>query len=155
MPGKTDKAASTAHPRPVTEHAPERRLACRVLPPLPGLIPFLSLSHGSRRGLLSFALRAYCVHGLLRRPVVHNQGMARGWESKSVESQMESAESERESARRRAMTAGELARERERKSLELSRTRVLRELAEARNARHRQMLETALAHLDGKISELD
>ncbi len=66
---------------------------------------------------------------------------------------MESAESERADARK-AMSAEELAREHERRSLELSRTRVLRELEQARNARHRQMLEAALAHLDEKISKL-
>jgi len=51
-------------------------------------------------------------------------------------------------------TAEQLARQRERQSLELARTKVLRDLAVATHARHREMLEAALKHLDGQIAEL-
>jgi len=80
--------------------------------------------------------------------------MARGWESKSVESQQESA------AAARSLPAGRddrqaQARRQERGDLELSRTRILRELAAAVHPRHREQLEGALRYLDEKIAQLD
>jgi len=62
--------------------------------------------------------------------------MSRGWESKSVESQMEDAASERQ-------------------SLELSRTRVLNDLAATTHPRRREQLLAALSHLDQKLAALD
>jgi hypothetical protein len=79
--------------------------------------------------------------------------MARGWESKSVEAQIEAAESRRP-GRAGRQTTEELERLRQRESLELSRTRVLHDLAAATNPRYRAMLEAALAHLEIKIAEL-
>jgi hypothetical protein len=80
--------------------------------------------------------------------------MARGWESKSVESQMEAAAAAPAKAHGVRPTAEQLARQRERQSLELARTRVLRDLAAATHARHREMLEAALKHLEAQIAEL-
>jgi len=79
--------------------------------------------------------------------------MARGWESKSVESQIEAAAAAPAKAGVRP-TAEELARQRERQSLELARTKVQRDLAAATHVRHRAMLEAALKHLDGQIAGL-
>ena len=79
--------------------------------------------------------------------------MARGWESKSVESQQESAAS----ARRAPSKANDPQASARRQALgdfELSRTRVLRELTAASHPRHREQLEAALRYLDGKIAEL-
>ena len=79
--------------------------------------------------------------------------MAGGWESKSIESQIESAEERRRSAV--PVPPPELAaRERERASLELSRKRVLADIAAARHPRHRETLEAGLKFLDDKISKL-
>jgi hypothetical protein len=79
--------------------------------------------------------------------------MARGWESKSVESQIESAEARRTpSAGRRSTEQSAL--ERERNGLELSRTRVLRDLASAASPRRREMLEAALKHLEERLAAL-
>ena len=80
--------------------------------------------------------------------------MARGWESKSVESQIETAESLR-SARGTALSASETERLKKRDSLLLSRTRVLHDLEHAQNPRYRQVLQAALKHLDSKLSELE
>jgi hypothetical protein len=79
--------------------------------------------------------------------------MARGWESKSVEEQIELAASrpKREPVR---LTEEEHRLRREREGLELSRTRVMRELASATHPRHREMLEATLKHLDEKLSTL-
>jgi hypothetical protein len=79
--------------------------------------------------------------------------MARGWESKSVESQMEAAES-RQAALKVIHSEEEIRQIRERESLELSRKRVLQDLEAARHPRHRQQLEAALAHLENRLKQL-
>ena len=81
-------------------------------------------------------------------------GMARGWESKDVQSQVEETEVPRQNAPGRAKSAEEIHRERERQDLQLSRTRIMNELVAATHPNHRKSLEAALAHLDKKLSEL-
>jgi hypothetical protein len=80
--------------------------------------------------------------------------MARGWESKAVESQLEAAET-RHSARPVSISAEELARQRERESIELSRTRVLQDMASATHPRYREMLQRSLEFLDQKLAALE
>lgn len=80
--------------------------------------------------------------------------MARGWESKSVESQMDMAQAARPARTGPVKTPFELEREGKRDSLMLSRTRVLHDLQIACNARYRQQLEQALAFLDQQIADL-
>lgn len=79
--------------------------------------------------------------------------MARGWESKSVEEQIELAATRPERGPAR-LTEEERRLRRERESLELSRTRVMRELAAASHPRRREMLEATLKHLNEKLSNL-
>jgi hypothetical protein len=79
--------------------------------------------------------------------------VARGWESKSVESQIEAAES-RPSANRSQRSPDQLRIERERESLELSRTRVLQDLAAAQNPKYRELLSRSLRYLDDKLAAL-
>ena len=81
--------------------------------------------------------------------------MARGWESKSVESQIESAESRRAASRETEISIVEAERIHQRQSLLLSRTRVLRDLEHANNPRYRKILEAALKHLEEKLAELN
>jgi hypothetical protein len=79
--------------------------------------------------------------------------MARGWESKSVESQIE----ERAMPRQRQGDDAEreqLERRRKRESVELSRRRIMHELETSRSAVHRAALENALKHLDDELSKL-
>jgi hypothetical protein len=80
--------------------------------------------------------------------------MARGWESKSVESQMEAAEERRVAAQEAKRTQEELRLERQRDSLRLSRERIVREMEEARHPRHKEQLAAALAHLDEQLTRL-
>ncbi len=82
------------------------------------------------------------------------ESMARGWESKSIESQIEDARSSRPDAARRQMSPAEAETSRRRESLLLTRTRVLRDLAAAQNPRYRETLSAALKHLDQKLAEL-
>ena len=81
--------------------------------------------------------------------------MARGWESKSVESQIESAESRRAASQSAKVSPVEAARIQQRESLLLSRKRVLHDLDNAANPRYKKVLEGALKHLDEKLAELE
>ena len=78
--------------------------------------------------------------------------MARGWESKSVESQM--ADDSAGDQRRGRLGAEERQRRQRRSGLELSRARVLQELEATTSAIRRSALESALAHLDGELAKL-
>jgi hypothetical protein len=89
------------------------------------------------------------------RALWHTGIVARGWESKSVEGQIELAREKDRGASAAPITPEQRRRIREREDLELSRNRVLRELARATHPRHRELLEAALSHLDGKIRALD
>jgi len=81
--------------------------------------------------------------------------MARGWESKSVEAQIELAESRRSLKHAVVVNAKEVERTKKRESLLLSRTRVVHDLESANNPRYREILRAALKHLDEKISEIE
>jgi hypothetical protein len=78
--------------------------------------------------------------------------MARGWESKSVESQIEDAASR--TGRAEPLKPGERESERKRQGLELSRRRILHEIEETRSPARRTSLEGALAFLDEEIRKL-
>jgi hypothetical protein len=78
--------------------------------------------------------------------------MARGWESKSVESQQAEA-AERPQKKRPPLTPEQAAREREKQGLMLARQRILAQIAAAQHPRHLQMLQAALADLDARIAE--
>jgi len=80
--------------------------------------------------------------------------MARGWESKSVASQMDSAAAAKMARISERKTPADLERQSERNSLMLSRTRVLHDLEAACNPRYRQQLEEALRYLDRQIADL-
>jgi hypothetical protein len=76
--------------------------------------------------------------------------MARGFESKQVESQQEEAQRREETPRQRLSReqAEQLDR---RRTLELSRARLIGDLQHATNAAHRSMLEQALSAIDDQI----
>jgi hypothetical protein len=77
--------------------------------------------------------------------------MARGWESKSVESQ----QVEERSQRGDSLSPEERERQQKRAGLELSRRRVLADIAAANSDARRTSLEQALAFLDAEIKKLD
>lgn len=78
--------------------------------------------------------------------------MARGWESKSVESQM--AEGKGLEDLQGPLSAAERELQRRRSKLELSRARVLQELEATTSPIRRAALESALAFLDGELAKL-
>lgn len=81
--------------------------------------------------------------------------MARGWESKSVESQIESAKDANAAAARSQSTENEKKAQRERESLLLSRTYVLHRIESSSSERYTQSLRQALSDIDQKIAKLD
>ena len=84
----------------------------------------------------------------------YNGGVARGWESKAVESQIESFDSDRRSASKVQLSPEQAELERRRQSLLLSRTRVLHDIEHSHNPRHIKILQESLAYLDSKLAEL-
>ena len=79
--------------------------------------------------------------------------MARGWESKSVESQQEAAAAKPAAAA--PFSAEEAQRRAERATLMLARTRALADLQHACAPAHRAMLEQAIADLDRRLGKAD
>ena len=80
--------------------------------------------------------------------------MSRGWESKSVESQMEEAALRRAAPKQTPPTPEQVRIKAERESLELSRKRVRSDLEAATHPRRREQLESALRHLEDKIAKI-
>jgi hypothetical protein len=80
--------------------------------------------------------------------------MARGWESKDVEDQVDSKDAKKSFSGQTPKTPQQQLREEEFKHLQLSRIRIVNDLASATHPNHRKSLEAALAHLDKKIADL-
>lgn len=78
--------------------------------------------------------------------------MARGWESKAVESQIESAGTPRRP--KGELTPQQAAAARKIDSLLLHRTRVMRDLETCHESRYRKTLSDGLAYLEQQLAEL-
>jgi hypothetical protein len=89
------------------------------------------------------------------RVLCHTLGMARGWESKDIESQVAATEEPKQKPQSGPKTPEQLMREEQLKDLQLSRIRIVNDLATATHPNHRKSLEAALAHLDKKIADLN
>ena len=81
--------------------------------------------------------------------------MARGWESKSVESQIESAANRKQTLEAKLTKPADIEKLRLKENLILSRTRVLHQLETVENPRYRIMLDRALADLNNKLAEME
>jgi hypothetical protein len=79
--------------------------------------------------------------------------MAKGWESKSVESQVQDAQSETNN-KKAPLTVAQIEAHRRREVLLLSRARVAGDLQASSDTRYRDQLTRALADLDAQISRL-
>lgn len=88
------------------------------------------------------------------RENLYNKNMARGWESKSVESQMEEAKASQTDGSQRPLTEEERNKKRKRENLLLARARILHLLEEASNDRYKQLLQTELSELDTRINSI-
>lgn len=86
---------------------------------------------------------------------LYNQYMARGWDSKAVEDQIQSAEISTVTLKKPTKKSEqELARVRTRQGLELMRSRVKQQMDRAQNERYREMLHKELTALDQQLSDL-
>jgi len=79
--------------------------------------------------------------------------MAKGWESKAVESQVQDAQSERNNNKTQ-LTIAQIEANRRKQVLLLSRARVADGLQSSSDSRYRDQLTRALADLDAQISQL-
>ena len=80
--------------------------------------------------------------------------MARGWESKAVESQIDEASQKQSSSSKAPSSGGEKEARREREVLLLARARVLQQIAASKNERYIEMRRQALSELERKIEHL-
>jgi hypothetical protein len=81
--------------------------------------------------------------------------MAKGWESKSVEDQVQQHEAKGTGKRRDPLTPVQQDRLRRREILLLSRARVEKDLESSQDQRYREQLKRALADLDSQIAALE
>ncbi len=79
--------------------------------------------------------------------------MARGWESKSVEDQIQSAR-DRKGQTQNLLTPEQLEVERKKDSLLLQRTRMLLQIEKCQDVRYRSTLESGLAYLETQLTGL-
>jgi hypothetical protein len=81
--------------------------------------------------------------------------MAKGWESKSVESQVEDSQAQDSGKRGVQLTPAQIDTRRRREVLVLSRTRVQQDLQSSQDQRYRDHLARALTDIEAQISALD
>ena len=79
--------------------------------------------------------------------------MARGWESKSVESQIEEFNSSSPSDHKPRRSSESVQEQMKRSALLLSRKRVVQELEDSNNERYSALLRRTLADLDAQIAQ--
>jgi hypothetical protein len=80
--------------------------------------------------------------------------MARGWESKSVEAQMETADEGARKGPKPPLTDGEKRARHERDSLKLSRAYIVHQIEASTNERYTRSLQQALSEIDEKLAKL-
>ena len=81
--------------------------------------------------------------------------MARGWESKAVEAQIETAGGGKGNEVGNRLSPADIELFRKKEGLLLSRTRVLKDLGTARNPRYQEILQQALAQLESELAALE
>jgi hypothetical protein len=81
--------------------------------------------------------------------------MAKGWESKSVESQVQDSQSKGRTKPGEVLTPLQIDTRRRREVLILSRARVERDLQVSQDQRYRDLLTRALADIEAQLSALE
>jgi predicted Zn-dependent peptidase len=87
--------------------------------------------------------------------MAYNPSVARGWESKAVEDQMDAAQADKAAQQTPTLTLDEREQRARKQSLLLSRSRTVSLLELARNERYRSQLKRTLEHLDEQLRELE
>lgn len=80
--------------------------------------------------------------------------MARGWESKAVEGQVEEFHKKEDDNAKKRLSPAQTEIKRQREVLKLSRVHLERQLNGARDGRYREQLTRALSDLDAQIAKL-
>jgi len=80
--------------------------------------------------------------------------MARGWESKSVESQMESASNDKGGSAPQ-LSPDEKNRKREQQSLLLSRAYLMQKINSSTSSRYTESLQEALKEIDARLAAIN
>jgi predicted FMN-binding regulatory protein PaiB len=80
--------------------------------------------------------------------------MARGWESKAVESQMDASKQERKETGKERLTPEAAEALRKKETLRLARTHLQEQMKASQHPRHREMLQRALDDLEKQIADL-
>jgi hypothetical protein len=80
--------------------------------------------------------------------------MARGWESKAVDDQIQDANESKQDRNPRSLSPEQIDAVRKRKVLELSRVRVTSDLENNQDPRYRSLLLRALEDLDAQLARL-
>jgi hypothetical protein len=81
--------------------------------------------------------------------------MARGWESKSVEDQIDNAKADRDAQIEPRLTPQQRQQQELKQSLLLSRAQTLSRLEAATSERYRAQLQSTLDYLDAQLRELN
>ena len=101
---------------------------------------------------LPLAARSSCLQA---GAAPYNEAMARGWESKSVEAQIEDNKSTSSNQSfLQQVSPEEVHRKSLKANLHLSRQRILQQLESSTNDRYSEMLRRSLADLEGQLGSL-
>jgi len=113
---------------------------------------FVTESSQDGKGWPLLANRGFCASAQTQGVIIrrYNPFMARGWESKSIEAQQDEAAAKTTSGKPR-LTREATARLREEENLRLSLRSVLQHLERTQDARHRTLLERAVADLEHRL----
>lgn len=79
--------------------------------------------------------------------------MARGWESKSVESQIDAAQNDRLTGENHHLTPEQARIGRERQVLQAARARIVQQLQVTTNPRYARLLQDELRSIDASLAE--
>ena len=80
--------------------------------------------------------------------------MARGWESKSVEDQINERETEAEKQAKKKQSPVEIQQKAKREGILLARSRTASVLESTRDEKYRALLKRTLDHLDSELAKL-
>ena len=80
--------------------------------------------------------------------------MARGWESKSVEEQINEREAETENSGKKKPSRREIEQKSKREGILLARSHTVSAMETARDDRYRALLKRTLDHLNSELSKL-
>ena len=80
--------------------------------------------------------------------------MARGWESKSVEEQINERQNESKTPGKHKPGSPETEQRTRREGIRLARSRTVNALESTQDERYRELLERTLAHLDSELAKL-